>query len=90
MRDFTEYLEGLIVRFGSQTAVAAAIEIEAAKLSRFRSDQNGLNKEEIDRLLLIGEAVIVTRQEVQQYEDTIEHLTIMWRRERQQAKEAQR
>ena len=82
MRNFSEYLESLIIEKGSQSNVSIEAQIEAAKLSRFRSDQNGLIREEINRLLEIGGAVIATRREIKQYEDTIEHLSTMWRRER--------
>ena len=87
MRDFSEYLEYLIIKFGSQTNLAVAAQMDAAKLSRFRSDQNGLIREEIDRLLQLGDAVIATRKEIEQYEDTLDHMAAMWRRERKGGKE---
>ena len=54
MQTFSEYLESLIKQFGSQMALATAAGIEQASISRFRSDQIGLNKDAIDRLLMIA------------------------------------
>ena len=82
MGNFSEFLEQLIIDQGSQLALAAAAQIDPTRLSRFRSDQNGVTRGDIDKLLEVGKAVIVTRREIKQYEDTIDHLATMWLRER--------
>ena len=87
MQSFSEYLESLIKQFGSQMALATAAGIEQASISRFRSDQIGLNKDAIDRLLMIGKAVILTEEEIRDFEDTLDHMAAMWRRERRRRKD---
>ena len=87
MQTFSEYLESLIKQFGSQMALAMAAGIEQASISRFRSDQNGLSRDAVDRLLAVGKAIIVTEDEIRSFEDTLDHMATMWRRERRKRKE---
>lgn len=82
-RTFTEFLERLITEQGSQLNLAAAAGIDPAKISRFRSDQNGLSRIEIDKLLEVGAATIAMKREIERYEGTIEHLATMWLGERE-------
>jgi len=87
MRNFSEFLEQLIIDQGSQLNVAAATKIESTRLSRFRSDQCGLTRSDIDKLLEIGGATIATEREIRRYEETIDHLATMWLRERRRKEE---
>jgi hypothetical protein len=82
-RTFTEFLERLIIEQGSQLNLAAAAKVDPAKLSRFRSDQNGLSRVEIDRLLEVGRGTVAMEREIKRLEVMIEHLASMWLNERE-------
>ena len=86
MGNFSEYLQDLIVKLGSQANVASASDIDPTKLSRFRSDQSGLMRAEVDKLLAIGGAVIALNKDIVKYEDTIDLMTTLWKRERDNGK----
>jgi hypothetical protein len=87
MQTFSEYLEALIIRHGSQAGVAAVADVDPAKISRFRSDQIGLTRADIDKLLTAGGAAIATEGETNRYEATIAHLAALWLRERTRKEE---
>jgi hypothetical protein len=87
MRTFTEFLERLIIDQGSQLNLAAAAAIDPAKISRFRSDQNGLSRVEVDKILEVGGAAIVMRREIEDQDKMLEYLASLWLRERRKSKE---
>ncbi len=81
MNDFSSFLNDLIGHVGLGR-LADETDIDPAALSRFRSDQGSLGLKKIDALLARGNAMIVTAEDLQKMEETLETISDLWKAER--------
>lgn len=87
MRAFTEFLNRLVGEIGQGT-LADQIGADGATLSRFRSGQGSLSMEAVDKLLDVGNAVIIQRTEWEKLEGALETISDLWKIERKRKTQA--
>jgi hypothetical protein len=81
VKAFSDFLNRLISEKG-QGALADEVKIDGAALCRFRSGQGNAPISVIDAALEIGQAVIISRQELKKLEDALDTVSDLWKAER--------
>ena len=78
---FTELVEGLVAKHGQGT-LADMIGVDGSILSRFRSGQGTINILALQKLFEIAGVVIVSKEDLDGYEDSLSFVTKLWNQER--------
>jgi hypothetical protein len=85
MKQFSDLLNRLVSEKG-QGSLADELRIDGSALSRFRSGQGCAPISVVDHVLDIGNAVIISRQELKRLEDALETVSDLWKAERKKEK----
>lgn len=78
---FSEMLDDLIAHY-TQTTVANEIGVDSAKLSRFRSEKEGLSIKQIEKLMQLSKSEIISAEQCDGMATTIFTMAELWRQER--------
>lgn len=81
MKQFSDLLNRLVSEKG-QGSLADELRIDGSALSRFRSGQGCAPIGVVDQVLDLGNAVIISRQELKRLEDALETVSDLWKEER--------
>ena len=81
MKPFELLLSELIDKMGQGT-LADKIGIDQSLLSRFRSGQGAITLSVIEKIMVIADALVISRGEVRRLEDAFEVATDLWKKAR--------
>lgn len=81
MKSFEIFFSELIDKMGQGT-LADKIGEDSSTISRFRSSQGTIKIQTIERILELGDGVIVNRAEFRKLEDALEVISDLWKKAR--------
>ncbi len=83
---FQELVAELVNRHG-QGSLADMIGVDGSTMSRFRSGQGTINISSLDKMFEVARVEIITKEDLDGFENVLAFVTRLWNRERTKRKE---